>query len=153
MQINPETAKKAFKERIESADKTISSLTLPEGIAAMTSYYKEVRMDGCALADDEDIVLFHWGSFHGGVEDCFEIAVARQLIIDGDTANEAIWQLTLSFEFPPTEAFEALDSRQEWCYTPDALDEFESFIYDSEVFKAATSMPPQKVELLYECVG
>lgn len=153
MQINPETAKKVFKERLEGADKAISSLTLKDGISAMISYYRDVRMDGCALADDEDIVLFHWGSFLGGPEECFEVAVARQLIIDGDTDNEAIWQLTLSFDFPLSEGLATLDSGQEWCYSPSQLDELEEFISNSDAFKAAESLPPLKVDLLYECVG
>ena len=110
-------------------------------------------MDGCALADDEDLLLFHWGGFQGGQEECFEIAMARQLIIDGDTANEAIWQLTLSFEFPLSEELDALDSGQEWCYSPEGLDEFEVFISTAEAFDATKALTPLKVELLYECVG
>lgn len=151
--INPEHTKTSFKERLAENNKSVSSLNLAEGLSALIDYYRDARMKGCRLDEDEDIMLFHWGSYSGGDEESFEVAIARQLIVDSDTSAEAIWQLTLSFEFPITDELLELDSGQEWCYSPKELPEYEKLVLSLNAYTAVESQTPAKVELLYECVG
>ena len=124
-----------------------------DGLSEMLGFYRDVHMKGCRLDEDEDILLFHWGGYHGGEEETFEVAIARQLIVDSDTNAEAIWQLTLSFEFPMTDELQELDSGQEWCYSPEDLAEYEKLVLALEAYTALKSQTPVKAELLYECVG
>jgi len=151
--MNPELAKTAFKERLSENDKSLPSLTLSEGFSAMIGFYHDVRMEGCSLDEDEDIILFHWGEYNGDDEACFEVAIARQLIVDGGTDEEAIWQLTLSFEYAMSDTLAEQDSGQEWCYAPKDLAEYEKLIHALDAYSAVLSLAPVKTELLYECVG
>lgn len=151
--INPENTKTAFKERLTENNKAVSSLNLADGLSAMLGFYRDMRMKGCRLDEDEDIMLFHWGSYSGGNEETFEVAIARQLIVDSGTSAEAIWQLTLSFEYTMTEELQEQDSGQEWCYSPADLAEYEKLVLSLDAYTSLESQAPAKVELLYECVG
>jgi len=87
--------------------------------------------------------------------DFFELDMTRQLILGGDSEDENIWQLSLTFKFAPTEALRAIQSGDKWCRRPrpQAVDHFEGFVRASEAYRAVSDLEPTGVELDYFNAG
>lgn len=145
-------AKKAFREYLASKGERLPKLTPARAVVAMTSFYRDVRADGCPIEADGDMLLFEWGIFDWGSGARFEIDIVRQLIAEpGD--DDDIWQLHLTFRCEPTEALEGLGKGSRWCHSPHDLPDFLAFVESHPIFRA---LPPGSVfvpELWYECAG
>ena len=111
------------------------------GIPAMLEFYSEVRVAGCVLENDEDMLLFQWGTHDWGDGAHFEIDITRQLVVPADEEDRDIWQLSLSFRLSPQPHFSALRSGSRWCHEPNQLNQFRHFIEASPAFLA--SLPEQ----------
>ena len=51
----------------------ITDLTVPAAIDAMLAFYAEVRMEGCDMAHDGDMLLYQWGTYDWGRGRHFEL--------------------------------------------------------------------------------
>lgn len=133
----------------QSPEPTLQLLTPARGIALALAFYRDERVEGCALEDDADMLLFQWG-IHGATA---YLDITRQLLRDGSGEDEDIWQLSLLFEFHSAPGFTRPDSGNEWCSDLLALPHFEAFIHNSPLFQTFAEHTPLSVRLSYSCAG
>jgi hypothetical protein len=112
------------------------------GFEAMLRYYEEERVDGCALDADGDMLLLQWGTNAWGGPERFELDLTRQIIWDdrgwisralnGFRCDDpAIWQLSLTYQFPPVESLRGLGRGTHWCRNPASLESFRLLLRES----------------------
>ena len=150
--MNSRESLRTLEQRIADAGLTLERLTVEQGIAFMFELYRSHRADDCPPDSDSDMLLYQWGSY--GSDNCFELDLTRQFIT-GDSDDENIWQLSLTFKFASIAQLAALGSGEKWCHEtrPRAVDYFERFIRESEAYRAVAGLNPSKVELDYFNAG
>ena len=87
---------RTLEQRITDAGLTLNRLTVELGFAFMFEFYRLHRADDCPPESDGDMLLYQWGTY--GRDGCFELDLTRQFIV-GDSEDENIWQLSLTFKF------------------------------------------------------
>ena len=129
----------------------LEALAPPEGIQRMLTFYREVRVEGCALDADEDMLLYQWGTYDWGKGESVELDITRQLIVgDGD---EDIFQLSLTFKFESAESLRQIGNGNHWCHSLEELEEFQAFISGSPAFQILGRKEPSEVQLEYGIAG
>jgi hypothetical protein len=114
----------------------------------MLDFYREVRVEGCHLQADGDMLLFQWGIFESGRQErFFEFILARQFTDEEAEAGESTTQLSLTCYFPATPELQALKTGSKWCSCPDELAGFEYFIGKTPAFLAVGKAAPAQVSL------
>lgn len=117
----------------------------------MLAFYRDRRAEDCPT----DSLLFQWGTYTWREDsESFEFDITRQFII-GEADDENIWQLSLTFKFPPSDRLRSLGHGNKWCPRPrpQAVDYFGNFIRESAAYQAVHEQPPAAVELDYENAG
>jgi hypothetical protein len=143
------SAKRVFLSRIKNAGRSLRTLTPSDAIELMTSFYREERAEGCVISSGGDMLLSQWGTYDWGEGESFEFNITRQLIA-GDSEDEDIFQLSLTFRFRPTAALRQLGSGDRWCLSLDELERFREFVYSSEPFLAVGHEVADGVKLEYD---
>ena len=138
--MTPQNALSVFTEQ----GLALMTLTAAQGIEAALSFYADVRADGCSIDEDGDMLLFQWGTDKSGLY----LDITRQFMPSDDREDGGIWQLSLTFQYSPQTA--SFDSGNEWCYTPDDLDEFTGFIHANSAYLALSDTKPDMTTLTYE---
>ncbi len=144
--MKPKNALIRFKQLLP-ADRTFSA-----GLDAMLGFYESERFGGACIEDGGDMLLFQWGTYNWGHREHFEIDITRQLIWDPrgwitkwwftkllghpSIDYQAIWQLSHTLRFAPTSELRKLKSGNQWCSSPEHLQEFNQFILDHKVYQA-----------------
>ena len=136
----------ALKKRIRERGLSIDDLALEEGIVQMLTFYQEVRVNGCRLEAEGDMLLYQWGRKRLDYEPVFVVDITRQL--KPSNVDEPC-QLSLRFCFA-TEDLDAMGEGNEWCGEPADLDAFKRFIDESEAFEEARQLEPAAVELMFD---
>ena len=145
--MTPENAKEEFEYLIRRSGMPMGDLTPAQGIRLMLDFYANIRADNCE-ADDGDMLLFEWGTYNWGDGLSFQLNIARQFITQGeDEDDSAILQLSFTFHFNPSAQFDALQSGNRWCSSPDELRGFEAFITGSKGYRTVQALKPLKVTL------
>ena len=145
-------AKAEFKRAITSANCRVSSLTPAEGLELIADFYRNVRAEDVAQLPDQDMLLYQWGTYNWGQGAHFSLDLTRQLIV-GSGEDDHIWQLHLTFYFPPDQALQQLGKGNRWCESVEALPEFVAFVRSSPAFRAAAGRAHARPELEYERAG
>lgn len=137
-----------FKRVLATRGTSVANVSVRDGVDAMLAFYWTTRADDCSVDNDGDMLLPQWGTYDRGKGRRFELDITRQFIRAGGE-DEAIWQLSLTFVFPPN----ALPSGNRWCRSPADVDDFAAFVRSHPAVAAASQAPPAKVELDFECAG
>jgi hypothetical protein len=126
-------------------------LRLEHGVALIIAFYRDRRAEDCPPDCDGDMLLYQWGVYGDGL---FELDLTRQFVFPA-AEDDDIWQLSLSFKFPPSEALKALGSGNKWCHEirRRAVDYFEGYIKNSDAYRAVTALDPLKTDLIYFNAG
>lgn len=141
-----------FLQLLKSRGQNPAQLTPAQGIDAMLAFYRATRADDCEIEQDGDMLLYQWGTYDWGHGPSFEFDITRQFIT-GDGDDDDIWQLSLTFKFPPSESLAALGKGDRWCPSPATVDELESFILASNAYSQVRDQTDATVELDYDCAG
>jgi hypothetical protein len=148
-------SKNALKE-FEQYLRRAGEIQLPRfpraGFQKMASFYTEVRADDVDLETDGDMLLYQWGTYDWGRGQMFEVDVTRQLI-RGTGEDHDIWQLHLTYRFPPSELLRAIGKGDRWCARPGDIESFEQFLMTHPGVAAVGSRDDGQVRLDYECSG
>jgi hypothetical protein len=148
-------AKKALKE-LDQYLRRAGDMDVPRnarvGIQKMAAFYKEVRADDVDLEADGDMLLFQWGTYDWGNGAMFQVDVTRQLI-RGSGDDDDIWQLHLTYRFPPSEPLRAIGKGDRWCARPGDIQSFEHFMMTHPAVAAVGSRDDGRPHLDYECAG
>jgi len=118
----------------------------------MLAFYRDVRADDVDLAADGDMLLFQWGTYDGGNGPLFEVDVTRQLI-RGAGEDDDIWQLHLTYRFPPAESLRAMGNGDRWCAHPGELEAFEQLVMTHPAIAAVGARDDGQIRFDYECAG
>ena len=153
--MNAHAAQETFERLLAEAGLALDGLTAPQGLAALVAFYRNQRAEDCPADGDGDMLLYQWGMSRGEDGEFFELALTRQFILDGDSEDENIWQLSLTFKFAPTEALRGIESGNKWCPRPRprAVDYFEGFVHESVAYRAVSESKPARVGLGYFNAG
>jgi hypothetical protein len=150
--MEPKDAINAFRNYLSDAKLELEKMTPAQGIDSMIAFYREERVEGCSIEEDDDMLLFQWGTYDWGNGEFFNFDITRQLIFDG-SADENIWQLSLTFKFSPTDTLRKLKSGNKWCSSPKNILQFDQYIRNSTAFKNVASDILSIVELDFHCAG
>ena len=121
-------------------------------IACMLDFYRDERVSDCRLEDDEDMLLYQWGTYDWGEGRWFELNITRQFISEDDE-DEGVFQLSVTAKYSPTPELEALRSGNRWCGSPDGLYEFRDFLMDSQALTKLSGQSCDKREVEYNQAG
>jgi hypothetical protein len=121
----------------------------------MFDFYRDQRAEDCPLETDGDMLLYQWGTNDWGEGEWFTIDLTRQFIIVTEAEDEDIWQLSLTFRYPPTQPLRDLGDGNQWCFAPggNSIPVFEEFVRRSAAFQTASAIEPACVELDYRNAG
>jgi hypothetical protein len=147
--MKPKNAKKELEKVVKKSGTPMSSLTPAQGVRIMLDFYRDVRADGCELEEDGDMLLFQWGTHDCGEGESFQFDITRQFMLSESEDDDAISQLSFTFHFKPSPELAKLEDGNQWCSTPDDLEELESFITGSAAHAAVATARPAKVTLEY----
>lgn len=125
----------------------MSGLTPELGTRLMLDFYRDARADGCDLEGDGDMLLFQWGTYDSDEGKSFDFNITRQFMIEDCEDDDGMPQLSFTFHFQPSPTLAKLKDGNEWCSTPDDLEEFEAFITSSAAYSAVGTARPTKVTL------
>lgn len=148
-------AKRALETLIENAVPDLNELNADQAVTVMLDFYRDQRAEDCDLEADGDMLLYQWGTYDWGSGRFFEFDLTRQFITGSDVDDDDIWQLSLKFEFTPTDELLLLKDGNRWCYYPDqeSTNEFESFIRSSAVYKTISQNRSATISLDYFNAG
>jgi hypothetical protein len=118
----------------------------------MCDWYETHRVEDVNLHHDGDMLLFQWGTYSWN-GDAFSYDITRQFIVDSAEDDDAIWHLALTVLFDAATETESLGSGSQWCYRPDEVDDFRSFVAASPVTAVALSRRPVGAGLRFEQAG
>lgn len=150
--MKPTSAKKRLLQILKAKSLDLSSLLPTNAISLMLEFYQNERADGCKVEDDGDMLLYQWGCYDWGNGESFEFNITRQFI-DGNSEDENIRQLSLTFKFNPTESLRKLNDGNRRCHSPEETGEFRAYIESSSAFKAISKAKPEEVSLELQVAG
>ena len=107
--------------------------------------YEGVRIDGTALEEDGDMLLFQWGSYDWGQGRHFDLDLTRQAIPSGQE-DPPILQLHCTYRYDPGQ-FADIVAGNRWCSTPGGADEFRQFVLNSGALQRAKSHAHVSLEI------
>jgi len=119
-------------------------------INLVLSVYKENRIDNTDLEADGDMLLFQWGIYDLEGKSFLEIDIARQILPDLediDEATDGMQQLSTNLKYSTNDTTSSFTNSNEWCDTPNKLNEFSQFIENNEAYKWAIQNKPLTIEI------
>jgi len=145
----------AFGRLLAERGLSVEALTADSAIDAMMEFYVAHRATDVANIDDEeDMLLFQWGTYDWGAGASFEYNITRQFIVGGrDDPDDAVWQLSLTVRFEPDKQNAQAGDDSCWCEHPSQADTLKQFIDQSPATLYARTARPTQVELRLEQVG
>jgi hypothetical protein len=148
----PSEAMQGFERILAVRNHRIADLTVPASVDLMLAFYDEVRVDGCDLTRDGDMLLYQWGTFDWGNGKQFQLDITRQFMFDA-CEDEDIWQLSLTFVYTASPTLDAVASGNRWCHSLEERGALRAFILASSAYAAASVTPALRIDLKYRCAG
>jgi len=135
-------AENALKRFAAERGTALPTLRTPEGISLGLAFYRERRAQHARITDEGDGLLWQWGPDADATR--FTISLTRQLIRED---AEPITQVMLCLAYRWTPSRRALGRGHSWCWSPDAVSEFEKDIRSSAAYRAVAGAVPVEVLL------
>lgn len=147
-------ADSTFERFLADRGMTVDEADPVAAIGAMLDWYEDERAED-AVPDDEDgdMLLFQWGTYDWGEGPTFEVDITRQLIDAADEDDDAIFQLSLTSKYEPTDATASLGKGNRWCTSPAGIDEFRRYVETHPAVAFVGENAARVTELSYENVG
>ena len=139
-----------FERYIAERGVRLEQLAAETAIRSMVDFYLEERVKQAVIDEDGDMLLFQWGTHDWGEGPSFEYGITRQLIVQDEEGDDSIWQLSLTLRYPSSDEARASGSGDEWCASPDDVDQFLAFIEDAPSTRFVRRTDPSRVQLDFE---
>lgn len=165
--MTPNESERAFRAFIAQHGTGLQQLPLARAVELVTAFYADHRVTGANLDDDEDMLLFQWGTCTVGGQECFAFDLTRQFIWASSLARfvrirllgwepadaTTMSQLHLTLFFEPAPSLAGLGAGKHWCHRPADARGFRGLIASSAPYQrlAAADLTP-RVELRFERV-
>ena len=134
----------------------ISALDAAIALDLMLAWYQSDRADDALpLAEDGDMLLFQWGTYDWGQGPSLHYNFTRQFILDErEDEDEAIWQVSVVFHFPPRRGDVGdWSSGETWATRPSELESFRNFVEGCEITKVIRYLTPTRIEVKFQQAG
>jgi len=162
-------AQQAFEVFAAERGVMLSQLTAEAAVDLMLAFYQAVRADDVAMNADGDMLLFQWGVYDWGHGASFTYNITRQLIFphgdsqqdveqaehtedDEDEYTMAIYQLSLTLNYTPTDVLYAITPGNRWCSHRGELTEFKEYIKGADATRLVQRSTPVDVALRFNDV-
>ncbi len=139
-----------LKYLISKQNLSLKELDLSDGLKIFEKFYRNYRFENCDITEDDDMLLYEWGSYTWS-GNLFQISLGRQFIISDEEGDDWIKQLHLIF-FYPVGTFEEGINGNQWFSNPNEADSIQKFIFDNKSFTELLNKIPVKVEIDYKGV-
>ena len=150
--MKTKTLKKEFEKYLKENARTLNKLTVISGVDSMSSFYADKRVENSSLENDGDMLLYESGVFDWGEGPNLEKNISRQ-IIEENSGDGDIWQLTLIFKFSPESENSDLDDFNEWCKLPEKVNDFLKLLNSRKEIELYGDKHPGSIELQFRNAG
>ncbi len=108
----------------------------PTTFAWISEQYRTQRLNAAELADDGDVLLFHWGVVDWGDGLHAIIDLTRQILRAAASpgGDPSIWQLRCCFRYPPP-LLNRIKNGKAWCAHPERLTAFVADLKSCEAWQ------------------
>lgn len=120
-----------------------------ELVQVMLAFYRDHRVDGVEIDGDGDMLLFQWGTYDWGEGKKFELDITRQFIDEDEECSEMI-QLHMTLKFAVTDELEQIESGNEWCDSPEDINDFVKFVESNKAYQLLGKQRPSEIEVFLE---
>ena len=124
-------------------------------IEYVVDLYAKYRIDGTAVEKDGDMLLFQWGTIDTAQGNLFEVDLTRQIMLDleePDDAADSMRQLSVTLLFEPNAGTKKIVEGNKWCYSPDSIDQYRTFIRSHAAYIWSANNKPHVVNIELGCV-
>lgn len=149
--MRPTESVNEFEVFAEGRGVDFVGLSVRTGIEQMIGFFEEVKPSGCARSRG-DALLYQWGTYDWGKGENFELNLTRQFIENGESGDDAISQLQMTFSYPASAQFRAFGSGNRWCWSKEEVPGFRQFILSRPEFLALADAATQNVSVRHEYV-
>jgi hypothetical protein len=149
--MNQRSVKSDFIRYLRSSGQSLETIKPSAGVDSMLGFYANQSTEHY-LSNGGDMLLYQWGTYDWGDGKSFEFDITRQSIF-GDHEDEDIIQLSLTFEFLPTDELTQLASGNRWCRSRAEVKDLENFIRLSAPFLAVNKQLASSAQLEYCIAG
>ncbi|MCK7593175.1 hypothetical protein M0G41_05765 [Lysobacter sp. CAU 1642] len=104
------------------------------------------------MGPEQDMLLFQWGTYDWGEGEHFEADLTRQFIVPGKGDDPALYQLSLTFRYQPSDQLRAVESGEFWCASREEAAPFLAMVCASPALAVAQPLKPASVSLGFERV-
>ena len=149
--MKPSKSVDEFEHFIDRRGRSIAGLTVRAGIMEMLVFYEAVLPVGC-LVENGDMLLYQWGTYDWGDGMHFEVNITRQFIESSLERDDAISQLQLTFQYPPTLDIVGFGAGSRWCKSRSDTDECRQFVISNPAYCGVADNVPHGATLRHEYV-
>lgn len=150
--VNYSSLKEDFMSYINDRGIDITRLVPDRALELLVNYYKDIRVAGCEIDLEQDMLLYQWGTYDWGEGLWFEFEITRQITVEEKDEYAGMYQLHLTLKYRDCDELSLLDNGCFWCSSLFEVDEFKEEIMNSDVMKAIVSKDIQQVSIIYEQV-
>ena len=145
--MHPSESAATFRNAIAASGTTLEDLNAVQALAQLLAFYRNVRAEGCDQNEEEDTLIWKWGTYVQGETPSFQVELIRCFIEPGTEDEDGMSQLSLTLRFAPSETLQALGRGSYWCGSPAESQGFESAVLASPAYHAAVGLKPRSAEL------
>jgi hypothetical protein len=138
--MTPGESVKAFETFVAAKGIDLHASTARAGIQSMLEFRTSVACAGCS----EDLLVYQWGTYDWGEGRYFELNITRQFIETGLENDDAISQLSLTYQYQPSQELDFLGVGNRW---EDGPGDLRQFIFGSASFNKLADARPDRVEI------
>lgn len=148
--MHPTDSASTFENALAASGLTVAELDAQQALAQMLSFYRDVRAEGCDIAEEEDTLIWRWKVGSQTESPVLLVEIIRSFIEPGTEDEDGMSQLCLSLQFELTDTLRALGKGGSlWCGSPQESEAFERSVLDSHACQALASLKPTAVELVW----
>lgn len=166
--MTPGSSEREFRKFATDQGLDVCQLSATEAVRLAIEFYSTRRVRWALIEDDEDMLLFQWGTHVVAGKQIFSFDLTRQFIWASPferfvRAQILRWepadvtkmsQLHLTLVFESRAELAELGEGNRWCPSPADLAEFRNFVFSSEAYRQVVdlALSPSRVELVFEYV-
>jgi len=152
VEITAFETKEFLERRLSDSGQSLEGLDATAAFEEMAGFYEVVRISDVTIEDDGDLLLYQWGTRNWGEGPAFEVDLTRQLAVDWDVDDDALFQLSLTLRYDPAVG-DSVGNGYVWCYLPEHLASFRGSVQESAAFRRVSGLQANTVTLRFEPAG
>lgn len=136
-----------FQNAVAASGTTVEDLNAAQALAQMLAFYRGVRAEGCDQNEEEDTLIWKWGTTAPSLGPSFQVELTRCFIEPGTEDEDGMSQLSLTLQYALTDTLQTLGRGSYWCGSPAESKAFESVVLANPAYRAVASLKPRIADL------